>query len=145
VRRVTLVTTLMDAENYPAREILQAYLRRWRLEMCLDDLKTTLQMEMLRIRSPEMAQKEVYARLIGHNLIRCTMAHAAAEHTVALERIGFEGIPDALCQFTHAMSQAQMEKAPSLVGVEITDFQYLPDFWNRLVGRYGDIPGGNRK
>jgi len=37
--------------------------------MCLDDLKTTLQMEMLRIRSPEMAQKEVYARLIGHNLI----------------------------------------------------------------------------
>jgi len=28
----------------------------------------------------------------------------------------------------HAMSQAQMEKAPSLVGVEIADFQYLPTF-----------------
>jgi hypothetical protein len=38
-----------------------------------------------------------------------------------------------------------LEKAPSLVGVEIADFQYLPNFWNRLVGRYGDIPGGNRK
>ena len=31
VRRVTVVTTLLDAKLYPAREILQAYLRRWRL------------------------------------------------------------------------------------------------------------------
>jgi Transposase DDE domain len=109
-RRVTLVTTLLDPELYPAHEILQAYLRRWRLEMCLDDLKTTLEMEMLRSRSPEMAQKEIYARLIGHNLIRCTMAHAAAEHTVALERISFKGTLDALRQFTSAMSQARTRK-----------------------------------
>jgi len=39
VRQLTLVTTLLDAELYPAQEILRAYLRRWRLEMCLDDLK----------------------------------------------------------------------------------------------------------
>jgi hypothetical protein len=38
-----------------------------------------------------------------------------------------------------------LEKTPSLVGVEIADFQYLPNFWNWLVDRYGDIPGGNRK
>lgn len=110
VRRVTLVTTLLDPEIYPARGILQAYLRRWRLEMCFDDLKTTLDMEMLRSRSPEMAQKEIYARLIGHNLIRCTMAHAAAQHTVALERISFKGALDALRQFTHAMSQARTRR-----------------------------------
>ena len=82
MRRVTLVTTLLDPELYPAQEILQAYLRRWRLEMCLDDLKTTLEMEMLAGRSPQMLQKELYARLIAHNLIRCTMAQAATEHAV---------------------------------------------------------------
>ena len=79
VRQITLVTTLLDAQRYPAPEILQAYLRRWRLEMCLNDLKTTLEMEMLRSRSPEMLHKEIHAHLIAHNLIRCTMAHAAAE------------------------------------------------------------------
>jgi hypothetical protein len=110
VRRVTLVTTLLDPDLYPAREILQAYLRRWRLEMCLDDLKTTLEMEMLRSRSPQMAQKEIYARLIGHNLIRCTMAEAAAQHTVDLERISFKGTLDALRQFSNAMSQARTKK-----------------------------------
>ena len=106
VRQITLVTTLLDAQRYPAPEILQAYLRRWRLEMCLNDLKTTLEMEMLRSRSPEMLHKEIHAHLIAHNLIRCTMAHAAAEQEVPLERISFKGTLDALRQFSQAMSQA---------------------------------------
>ena len=110
VRQVTLVTTLLDPELYPAREILQAYLRRWRLEMCLDDLKTTLEMEMLRSRSPEMVQREIYAHLIAHNLIRYTMAQAATQQTVPLERISFKGTLDALRQFTQAISQARTQK-----------------------------------
>ena len=110
VRRVTLVTTLLDAERYPAREILQAYLRRWRLEMCLDDLKTTLQMEMLRSRTPEMLQKEVYSHLIAHNLVRCTMAQAAAEQAVPLDRISFKGTLDALRQFSQAICQAPTKR-----------------------------------
>jgi Transposase DDE domain len=110
VRQVTVVTTLLDEQLYPAEQILAAYLRRWRLEMCLDDLKTTLQMEMLRSRSPEMAQKELYARLIGHNLIRCVAAQAASELAVALERISFKGTLDALRQFSQAMSQAGTQK-----------------------------------
>jgi hypothetical protein len=113
VRQITLVTTLLDAQRYPASEILQAYLRRWRLEMCLDDLKTTLGMEMLRSRSPEMAEREIYTRLIAHNLIRCTMAYAAVEHTVPLERMSFKGTLDALRQFTQAMGQARSLKKRS--------------------------------
>jgi hypothetical protein len=57
VRQVTVVTTLLDPQLYPAQDILRAYLRRWRLEMCLDDLKTTLQMDTLRGRSPHMVQR----------------------------------------------------------------------------------------
>ena len=59
VRQVKVVTTLLDPVLYPAAEVLQAYLRRWRLEMCLDDLKTTLKMDMLRNRSPEMVRQEL--------------------------------------------------------------------------------------
>lgn len=113
VRHVTLVTTLLDPELYPAQEILQAYLRRWRLELCLDDLKTTLEMEMLRSRSPQMLQKEIYARLIAHNLIRYTMAQAAAAYSVALEQISFKGTLDALRWFTEAISQAHTKKKRS--------------------------------
>jgi hypothetical protein len=107
VRQVTLVTTLLDPQLYPARQILQAYLRRWRLELCLDDLKTTLKMDLLRGHSPEMVQKELYTRLIAHNLIRCIVAQAAAEHDVALERISFKGSLDALRHFSQAMARAR--------------------------------------
>ncbi len=110
VRRLTLLTTRLDAERYPAREILQAYLRRRRLAMCLDDLKTTLQMAVLRSRTPEMLQKEVYAHLIAHNRVRCTMAQAASEYRVSLERISFKGALDALPQFTQAISQTATKK-----------------------------------
>lgn len=107
VRQLTVITTLLDAREYPAQEILYAYLRRWRLEMCLDDLKTTLHLESLRNRSPEMVQKELYMRLIAHNLVRCTMAKAATEHDVPLERVSFKGSLDALRQFAQAMAQAK--------------------------------------
>jgi hypothetical protein len=110
VRRVTLVTTLLDAQHYPAQEILQAYLRRWRMEMSLDDLKTTLGMEMLRSHTPAMLLKEIYAHLIAHNLIRYTMASALAEQSTVLERISFKGTLEALRQFNHAMSQTRSKK-----------------------------------
>lgn len=110
VRQVTVVTTLLDPQLYPAEEILRAYLRRWRLEMCLDDLKTTLRMEMLRSRSPELVRQEACARLIGHNLVRWTMAEAAQAHGVELERISFKGTLDALRQFGQAMSRARSRR-----------------------------------
>ena len=106
VRHVTVITTLLDPKLFPAQQILQAYLRRWRLEMCLDDFKTTLHMEFLRSRTPEMVQKEMYTRLIAHNLVRCAMAQAAAQRSVPLDRISFKGSLDALRHFTQAMARA---------------------------------------
>lgn len=110
VRQVTLVTTLLDPTLYPAEQILQAYARRWRLELCFDDLKTTLGMEMLSCKSPQMAQKEVSMHLIAHNLMRLIMAQAAQTYQVPLERISFKGTLDAVRQFGHAMCQARSQR-----------------------------------
>ena len=60
---ITLVTTLLDPKLFPAHELAKAYARRWRLEMCLRDIKTTLGMESLRCQSPAMARKEMLAFL----------------------------------------------------------------------------------
>lgn len=107
VRQVTLVTTLLDPVLYPAQEILAAYLRRWRLEMCLDDLKTTLGMETLRCQSPAMVEKEALMHLISHNLIRWLMIQAVRQQVVDLERISFKGTIDSLREFSQAMAQAR--------------------------------------
>jgi hypothetical protein len=105
-RRITLVTTLLDPAAYPAEELAALYARRWRLELCLRDLKTTLGMEQLRCQSPAMAQKEVLAYLIAHNLTRCVMCEAATGYDAPLDRISFKGSVDALRQYSAAIAQA---------------------------------------
>jgi len=107
-RELTLVTTLLDPQLYPAAEIAQAYVRRWRLEMCLDDLKTTLGLDQLRCKSPAMVHREILALLIAHNLTRCIMAEAARKHSVPLERISFTGTLDAFRHFSAALTRCRL-------------------------------------
>ena len=112
-RRLRVVTTLLDAQLYPAEELIGLYARRWRLELCLRDVKTTLGMEALRCQSPAMAQKEVLAYFIAHNLMRCVMAEAAALNEGPLDRISFKGTVDAVRQYSAALAQARSQKMRS--------------------------------
>jgi hypothetical protein len=109
-RRVTLVTTLLNPKLYPAEQLAGLYARRWRLELCFRDIKSTLGMEQLRCKSPEMAEKELLAYLIAHNLIRCVIAEAVARAQADLERISFKGAVDALRQYSAAIAQARNQK-----------------------------------
>jgi hypothetical protein len=106
-RELTLVTTLLDAQLYPARELFELYFQRWRLEMCLDDLKTTLGMEKLNCRTPSLVQKELLLFLIAHNFLRGMMAQAAQIGPTPLERISFKGSLDAFRQWSAALAQVR--------------------------------------
>lgn len=106
LRELVLVTTLLDATAFPADEIAAAYLRRWRLERCLDDLKTTLGLDALRCKSPAMIHRELLALSIAHHLARAVMAEAAREHRGPLDRLSFQGTLDTLRSFCGASAQA---------------------------------------
>jgi len=106
-KQITLVTTLLDPQLYSAQALAELFLQRWRMELCLDDLKTTLGMEHLRTKTPEMVEKELYTFLLAHNLLRCLMAQAARRHQVDLVRISFKGSLDALLSFSSAMAQTR--------------------------------------
>lgn len=106
-QEVWLCTTLLDPLTYPAAEIARLYLRRWEMELCFRDLKTTMGMEELRCRSPDMVQKELLMFLTAHNLIRCLIAQAAAAHQAPRTRISFKGTVDAARCFHQAMRLAR--------------------------------------
>ena len=107
---VTLVTTLTDAEAFPAHELSQLYLRRWSIELWWRHIKTSLGMETLRCLSPAMVQKELEMYLIAYNLIRCLMVEAGALHERPIERFSFKGATDAVRQFTPLIAQARAGK-----------------------------------
>jgi len=72
-----MVTTLLCPKAVPKYTLKVLYRSRWNVELDLRNIKTTLGMEHLRCRTPEMAIKELWVYLLAYNLIRLLMAQAA--------------------------------------------------------------------
>ncbi len=93
-RSVVLVTTLTDAELYPADSLRELYGERWQVELHFAPIKTILAMDVLRCKSPAMIEREVAIHRIAYNLVRSLMQRAAHQHGVPLNRISFKGSLD---------------------------------------------------
>jgi hypothetical protein len=98
-RSLVVVTTLLDAEQYPPEEIALLYRRRWQAELHLRSLKIVLQMDHLRCKTPERVRNEFYTHLLGYNLIRGVMAVAAFQSGRSPWEISFKGTLQTLDQF----------------------------------------------
>jgi putative transposase len=90
-RELIVVTTLLDAQQYPAAEIARLYRRRWQAELNLRSLKIVLQMDHLRCKTPHRVRNEFYMHLIAYNLIRKMMALAASKAGVEPCTVSFKG------------------------------------------------------
>lgn len=90
-KELVVVTTLLEAEQYPADEIAALYRQRWQAELNLRSLKSVLQMDRLRCKTPHRARNEFYMHLLAYNLIRQMMARAAAHAGVQPWQVSFKG------------------------------------------------------
>jgi hypothetical protein len=89
VQEVTLVSTLLDADEFPASELQKLYAWRWRIETNLRHLKTTMGLDVLKCQTVDGICKELVAFALIYNMVRVVM-HAAAEHLhVPIDRISF--------------------------------------------------------
>jgi hypothetical protein len=95
-RSVVLITTLTDPEAYPADALRELYGKRWQVEMHFAQIKTTLGMDVLRCKSPELIEREVLMHQIAYNMVRSLMQKSAHLHQVELQRISFKGTLDTL-------------------------------------------------
>lgn len=56
--------------------------QRWNIELGIRLIKTTMQLAVLRCKSPAMIEKKLWVHWLACNLIRTTMAQAAAHADV---------------------------------------------------------------
>jgi hypothetical protein len=90
-RSMIVVSTLLDAEAVTANDLATLYRARWTAELDLRSLKQTMQMDILRCKTPELVRKELWAHILAYNLIRTIMAQAAAEHCLEPRTISLKG------------------------------------------------------
>lgn len=86
-----LLTSLQDAEHYPADELVALYHERWELELGYDEIKTHLldRQEAIRSRTPAGVRQELWGIVLAFNLVRLEMERAANEAGVEPNRISF--------------------------------------------------------
>ena len=88
-KEVTLVTTLLDADLYPLLELAELYRQRWQAEQHLRDLKTTLNMDMLRCKTVDGVLKELHVFVLVYNLARVVLCAAARRQGLPIARLSF--------------------------------------------------------
>jgi hypothetical protein len=98
-KSLVVVTTLLEAQEYPREEIALLYRRRWEAELYLRSIKVVLQMDRLRCKTPERVRNEFYMHLVGYNVIRGVMAVAACQSGKSPWEISFKGTLQTLNQF----------------------------------------------
>jgi hypothetical protein len=108
-RKITIATTLTDPVAYPAPAFADLYLKRWRVELYLKDIKITMGMDILRCKTPEMVAKELWMRVIAYNLIRAVMRESAISHGDPQARLSFKGALATIRQWTPALSGAGLD------------------------------------
>lgn len=93
---LVLVTTLTNHSKYDGLELAELYARRWDIEVKLRDLKTTLGLEFLSVKSPRLAHKHLWMGVIACNLLRSLMQEAAKGGGTPIWQVSFKGTLDTL-------------------------------------------------
>lgn len=114
-----VVTTFLDAHEYPQAEIAALYHARWLVELDLRAVKTTLGLDVLRCQSPAMVRKELWTGLLAYNLIRQTMLHAAWQVGRLPRSLSFAAALQTIAASWGLLAIASGERAKRLIAAQL--------------------------
>jgi len=86
---ITVITTLTDPVLYPKQDVADLFGLRWNVELDIETIKKTLNLDYVPCKSPAMVLIHLWVTLLAYNLIRGLIATAAAKHDKQPRQIGF--------------------------------------------------------
>ena len=122
-----LLTTLLDAEEHPAEELVVLYHERWEEELAIDELKTHLREKVvLRSQTPAGVVQEIEGLLLAHYVVRALMQEAAQREGLDPERISFTA--------TLKVLRCRLPEVPK----DPTDVAGRQSWWEDLITEIGE-------
>ena len=113
-QEIIVVTTLLDAKTYTRAQLAKLYQLRWEIEVDLRHVKTTLGMDELRGKTPQMVRKEIYVHLLAYNLLRTLMWEAGITKGLSPLRLSLQGTRQHFNNFIPQLMQASTNKRQRL-------------------------------
>jgi hypothetical protein len=123
VKQFKVVTTILDAA-IDGEQIGSLYERRWAGEVNIRSIKSTMQMDILRCKTPEMVEKEIWTHLLAYNLLRTVMAVAASEHGIQPCQVSFKGAKQVLTAFAPKIEAARSKERAALIEAMLSAVAY---------------------
>lgn len=134
-----LITSLLDAGLYPAKELIVLYHERWEIEIEYDEIKTHMidKTPTLRSRTPLGCLQEIYGLLVAHMAVRTLMAEAAAKYDLDPDRLSFTGALQVISRAIPRMQAAKTELLPVFYDIMLDEIasQLNPPRRNRINPR----------
>jgi hypothetical protein len=124
---IVIATTLLDPKAYTAEDFADLYLRRWRAELYLRDIKTTMGMDILKCKTPKMVNRELWMHIVAYNLVRALMQEAAKAHNVPHDRISFKGTISTVRTWASTLALPYLSKTKRRVLYELMLFYIAID------------------
>ena len=93
---LVVVATLCDAETYTSEEIAELYRGRWLAELDIRTIKITLDMDVLRCKTPAMVRREVWTHLLAYNMIRRSILQSAQASDYSPRELSFTAAMQAI-------------------------------------------------
>jgi hypothetical protein len=108
VQQFKVVTSILDL-SIDGKQIGDLFERRWEGEVDIRSIKSTMQMDILRCKTPDMVHKEIWTHLLAYNLLRTVMAMAANENEIEPRKVSFKGAKQVLSAFAPKIEAARPE------------------------------------
>jgi hypothetical protein len=95
------------------------YRQRWHAELDLRSLKSTMSLEVLRGKTPEMARTELWMGLLAYNLVRQSLLQAAGAAECSPRQLSFCAAQQYLAT-TWLLAATNHPATPSLIPLRLT-------------------------
>jgi hypothetical protein len=122
-RQFKVVTTILTP-SIDGQQIGALYEHRWEGEVDLRSIKCTMQMDILRCKTPDMVHKEIWTHLLAYNLLRTVMAVAAHENDIEPRQVSFKGAKQAVTAFAPKIESARPEDRGLLIDAMLATIAY---------------------
>ncbi|MCK5109289.1 MAG: IS4 family transposase, partial [Methanosarcinales archaeon] len=116
INKKVITTTLLNPKEVTRKELGKLYTKRWLIEVDFRFIKTVLQMDVLRCKTPDMVCKEIWVHLLAYNLIRMVMAQAAYRYNLPPRTLSFKGTLQQLNAFKGAFLRTAKTRLSIMYG-----------------------------
>lgn len=121
IESMVVVTTLVDAKKYTKEDVAELYHKRWLAELDIRDIKSTLGMDVLRCKTPQMVHREIWTCLLAYNLIRKAIMEAARREGLSPRQISFTAAMQKIAASYKSLVEHDGAIATKLIEIHLAD------------------------